>query len=961
MKKIYLILILNLFLTQIYAQNPVKATKAAKRLTSTNKVLDLRSQSLISDLKFNNIGPGVMSGRVVDIDADPNNPEHFYVAFASGGLWVTYNNGQSFSPLFQDQNVITIGDIAVDWAHGEKIWLGTGENNSSRSSYSGTGIYLSTDKGKTWQLKGLAETQHIGRIVLNPKDENTVFVAAIGHLYSPNEKRGVYITHDGGNTWKQSLKINPNTGAIDLVVDNQNPAIIYAAMWHRERRAWNFTEAGDGSGIYKSIDAGNSWVKLNTKESGFPYNEKVGRIGLTISNYNGQKTLYAIVDNQNFRPQIQKKDEDLIKKEDFSNMSEKKFLKLDDQKLKTFLRNNNFPKEYTVAKIKEMVKNKTIQPIDLKYYLEDENKMLFDTPIIGAEVYRSDDEGKTWIRTHADYLDDVFYTYGYYFGQIRVNPQNAENFYILGVPILSSTDGGKSFKSINPENVHPDHHALWINPKNPKHMIDGNDGGINITYDAGKTWINANSIPVGQFYSVTTDNAEPYHVYGGLQDNGVWVGPSDYKASNEWHQTGHYPYKMVLGGDGMQVAVDTRDNTTIYTGYQFGYYYRVDKNTGQMKSIKPKHKLGEHPYRFNWQAPIWLSKHNQDVVYFGSNHFHRSLNKGNDMETLSGDLTNGGKKGDVSYGTLTSIHESPLRFGLIYVGSDDGLVHVSKDGGYNWKNISKGLPANLWVSRVWASAHKLSRVYVALNGYRWDNFNPYVYVSDDFGKTWKNISSNLPQEPINVIKEDPVNENLLFVGTDNGLYITLNKGESWNVAGTSLPRVAVHDLTIQEREHDLIVATHGRSLYKTDIKSLEKLNSSVLDKKLFVFDLNNKRYNSYWAKSWSKWMPLHEPQYNFSYYSQKKGIAQITIFDENNTRLATFKDTAVSGLNFASYNLTIDQSAKVNYEKTLNKNSKTTIKLEKADNEKYYIRPGKYTLELKLNGKTEKKDFEVTE
>ena len=359
-----------------------------------------------------------------------------------------------------------------------------------------------------------------------------------------------------------------------------------------------------------------------------------------------------------------------------------------------------------------MIRKGKIKPIDVAHYLEDANSMLFDTPVIGAEVYKTVDGGKTWSKTHTDYLDDIYYSYGYYFGQIQIDKNNQNHIYISGVPILKSKDGGKSFTSIQKSNVHADHHALWINPSLKGHLINGNDGGLNISYDDGENWIKCNQPAVGQFYTVNIDNAKPYNVYGGLQDNGVWMGTSSYSASDSWHQSGQYPYKSIMGGDGMHVQIDNRNNQLVYTGFQFGNYYRIDLKKDKQKYIQPKHELGDSPLRFNWQTPILLSSFNQDILYFGSNKLHRSMNKGDDFETISNDLTQGGKKGNVAYGTLTSISESPFQFGLIYVGSDDGLVHVTKSGGENWTKISDSFPKDLWVSRVIASQHQKERVYV---------------------------------------------------------------------------------------------------------------------------------------------------------------------------------------------------------------------------------------------------------
>src|SRR5690606_33856966 len=334
-----------------------------------------------------------------------------------------------------------------------------------------------------------------------------------------------------------------------------------------------------------------------------------------------------------------------------------------------------------------------------------------------AEVYRSDDGGRTWARTHEGYLDDLFFSYGYYFGQLRVAPHDPDRLYLLGVPLIASSDGGATWAAIDGPHVHVDHHALFVSPTRPGHLINGNDGGVNVSFDDGASWSKANVPAVGQFYAVAVDMAEPYHVYGGLQDNGVWVGPSTYEATDDWLGEGTYPYERLLGGDGMQIAVDPRTNRTVYTGFQFGNYFRLDRDAGDATRITPRHELGERPLRFNWQTPIHLSVHNPDVLYLGSHKVHRSLDRGATCETLSDDLTEGGRPGDVPYGTLTSIDESPRRFGLLWAGSDDGLVHVSRDGGYSWQNVSAGLPGPYWVSRVEASHFEEGRAYVALNGY----------------------------------------------------------------------------------------------------------------------------------------------------------------------------------------------------------------------------------------------------
>ncbi|MGB0925517.1 MAG: WD40/YVTN/BNR-like repeat-containing protein, partial [Minisyncoccia bacterium] len=349
---------------------------------------------------------------------------------------------------------------------------------------------------------------------------------------------------------------------------------------------------------------------------------------------------------------------------------------------------------------------------------------------------------------------------------------------------------------------------------------------------------------VGQFYAITVDMAKPYNVYGGFQDNGVWVGPSTYKASMYWHNSGHYPYKGLLGGDGMQVAVDTRDNNLVYTGFQFGYYYRINQETGERKFIKPQHELGERPLRFNWQSPIHLSSHNQDILYFGANKVFRSMNKGVDLEPISEDLTKGGRKGDVPFGTLSTVQESHMKFGLVYVGSDDGWIHVTKDGGNNWERISDDLPQDLWVSRVEPSRHDEATIYTSLNGYRWDDFNSYIYRSTDYGKNWTKIGTDLPAEPVNVIREDPKNSNVLYVGTDHGLYISLDKGESFMAMNNNLPAVAIHDLIVHPRDNDLVVGTHGRSIYIGNVEHLQQMSAGMMANAVHVFELDKIKYNN---------------------------------------------------------------------------------------------------------------------
>lgn len=806
----------------------IKPTSAQARIQSYQHKQNMAIHPLVNELDFVSIGPVIMSGRVTDIDANPENPNEFYVSYASGGLWKTTDNGNSFNPLFDYQPSLSMGDIAIDWKHNETIWVGTGENNSSRSSYAGLGVYKSTDRGQTWQNMGLNETNHIGRIVIHPENPDVVWVAAMGHLYSRNPERGVFKTSDGGKTWTKTLFVNVNTGAIDLVVNPKNPEILYAAMWERRAWKWDRQESGSGSGIYKSTDGGTSWVKISGDKFGFPEHENVGRIGLAIFPENPD-ILYAYLDN--LTPLEADKDEDKLHLDDLNTLSKEEFLAVDDKSLKKFLKKNYLPKDVEFVKSKIRADKWTVK--DLYNYRVDTN-YIAAKKVIGVEIYRTNNGGEQWFRTHdKNYDGPLFsYSYGYYFGEIRVSAINPDKIYVGGLVFSKSKNGGKKLKPQLRLNVHMDHQAIWVNPNDDKHIINGNDGGINITCNGGRSWDKINPIPVGQFYSVNVDMEKPYNVYGGLQDNGVWMGPSDYDVeANYSRKRSKYPYKRIGGGDGMEVQIDNSNGLKVYTGSQFGMYSLTNyeekkegqyKRDGRKQRIYPYHNMGESPLRRNWKTPILISKHNTNVYYYGANKLYRSTDNGRRFEAVSEDLSRIVRRGDIPNGTITAIDESPLREGLLYAGTDDGQVWVSTDSCKTWTNISSGLPVDFKVYSIDASAFSEGRVYLAMNGYYSDNFEPLLFVSNNYGKNWQSIASNLPLEPINKILEDPVNENLLYIGTDNGLYISVDKGKNYSPANRSLPFVAVHDLIVHPREHDLIVATHGRSLYKVNVEKLQR-------------------------------------------------------------------------------------------------------------------------------------------
>ncbi|MEC5167387.1 photosystem II stability/assembly factor-like uncharacterized protein [Flavobacterium sp. PL11] len=919
MKKI---IFFSVFITQAISWGQVSVDAMQQSLKVKT---ELEKQSLFQNVTFENVGPTVMSGRVVDLDVNPNNPTEFYVGYASGGLWYTNNNGMSFTPVMDNAPTQNIGDIAVNWKTGT-IWVGTGEVNSSRSSYAGIGILKSEDKGKSWQNMGLHDSHHISRILINPSNSEELIVGAVGHLYSKNEERGVYRTTNGGKSWNRTLFVDNETGIIDVVVSPKNFNVQFAASWSKDRKAWDFIGSGATSGIYKSEDAGMTWKLFSNTSSGFPIGEGVGRIGLAVYDDN---TVYAVLDNQFKRPVQSKKTNSLPTA--FSVPGDE-FLKLPNKSLNSILKNYGLTEKYRAENIKHWVENGYLKPDEARKVVFDAINNLAETEVIGAEVYKSVNGGKNWVKTHKEYIDDFFYSYGYYFSVISVDPNDENKIYLSGVPIIKSIDGGKTFTSISDENVHADHHIVWVNPNKSGHLINGNDGGLNISYDDGAHWFKGNSHGVSQFYSVSVDEQEPYNIYGGMQDNGVWVGPSDYKFSSEWYQTGKYPYENLMGGDGMQTQIDKRNPNIVFTGFQFGNYYRIDRANNKRDYISPKPKKDEKPLRYNWQTPILLSSHNQDILYMGSNFLHRSMDQGRTWTAISKDLTQGPKEGNVAFGTIATISESQLQFGLFYTGSDDGLVYVSKDGGVMWNNISDNLPENLWVSRVVASSHKVERVYVTLNGYRNDDFTSYLYRSDDYGQTWNSIATNLPVSPVNVIVEDNVNESILYVGTDNGLYITLDKGLSWNDFSDGIPNVAVHDLVIQKKARDLVVGTHGRSIYKVNLEQVQQLNEKITAENLHLFEIKKIKKSSQWGNSWSSWVKTSEPNAEIWFYSNSD--SEVLLQVENSAKEIVFsqKVKAVKGLNKQIYDLSI---SKESANKLKSKDKK--LKLEESKNGKYYL------------------------
>ena len=838
-------------------------TKGQPSITSPQQVADRisareasRQDNIFSNYKVRNVGPVVQGGRVSDIAVNPQQTKHFLVAFASGGVFKTENNGITFTPIFDNQGALTIGDIAMAPSDPSVIWVGTGEKNSSRSSYAGSGVYSSKDGGKSWQHHDLAGTQHIGRIVVHPENPDIVWVASMGNLYTHNSERGIYKTTDGGNTWQKTLFVNDSTGVIDLIINPDDPNMLWAATWERTRKAWNFKGHGPGSAIYRSTDGGNTWSQsmLGLKDPGF-----MGRIGLDIS-LTQPHVLYALVDNQFEMKEDPKRDGDELITKDFVDMTADAFLALDDKKLDEFLTSHNFPKKYSSKIVKQEIKEGKYKPNALVEFLGDANNALFSTKVKGAEVYKSTDHGDTWTKTHDYELESVYYTYGYYFGEIRISPEDPDEIYVFGVPLIKSEDGGKTFARADTiGDVHSDHQAMWINPEDADHLLLGNDGGLYISYDGGAAWRHINNIPAGQFYTVNVDMAQPYNIYGGLQDNGILRGSS----RSIPNVTANWEY--LFGGDGMFSVPDPRDHNLVYVGYQFGNYYRIHTEKNTRDYITPSHDIGTENLRFNWRTPVVMSKHNPDILYMGAQKVFRTMDKADQWTEISPDLTKDLPNGNVPYSTITCISESALKFGLLYVGTDDGNVQVSRDGGNTWELIVDGLPENKWVSSLVPSAFKEGRIYVTLTGYREDDFSTYIYRSEDYGRTWTNINGDIRDEAVNVIVEDPAADRLLYLGTDHGTYVSLNGGDEW-ILLAPIPNVANYDMVVHPRDHELVIGTHGRSIYVLDVLPIRSLVENGSLEGFFVMKPEDIRHSTSWGESRAPFVKPYLPSVTIPMY-----------------------------------------------------------------------------------------------
>jgi photosystem II stability/assembly factor-like uncharacterized protein len=740
--------------------------------TSTERRPSATPESPLNSATFGGIrprliGPAVSSGRVVAFAVHPKNKANYFVAVGSGGVWKTTNAGTTFTPVFDNEGSYSIGTILLDPKNPNIVWVGTGENNSQRSVGYGDGVYKSEDAGRTWRNAGLKTSEHIGRIAIDPRDSNVVYVAAQGPLWGPGGERGLYKTTDGGKTWKQVLKISDDTGVTDVQIDPSNPDTLLAAAWQRRRHFYTLVNGGPESAIHKSTDGGTTWRKIR---GGLPAGE-MGRIGLATS------------------------------------------------PVQTGL---------VFARVEANVE--------------------------GAGIYRSADFGESWQKM-SSYVGQAMY-----YGQIYPDPKNVNRLYFDDVQMRVSDDQGRTTRAVGERRKHVDNHALWIDPNDTDFLLVGCDGGIYESYDGGRLWHYKSNLPITQFYDITVDNSKPfYYVYGGTQDNATWGGPSRTKSSAgvvnaDWFVT--------TFGDGFRVRVDPEDPNIVYSESQHGVLVRFDKRTFEAVGIKPIEAKGEAPYRWNWDTPLMISPHSHTRIYFGSQFLFRSDDRGNSWKKVSPDLTRAvdrdklpvfGKivgidsiaknQSTAQYSNLSAIAESPKKEGLLYTGSDDGIIQVSENSGGQWKKIESfpGVPAGNYVRRIVPSQHSEGTVYAAFDNHQNSDFKPYLLKSTDKGGTWTSIAGDLPERgTIYAFAEDHVNPDLLFCGTEFGLYFTIDGGKKWIRVRSGMPTIAVRDLAIQKRDNDLVVGTFGRGIYIVDnYAPLREIKPAVLEQESVLFKPRN--------------------------------------------------------------------------------------------------------------------------
>jgi len=832
-------LVLTLVALPLLASGPGQAP--TKKAAPAAKAEAFDYAAVIKQLRIRNIGPANMGGRTVDFAVPDSNVSVIYAAVGPSGLWKSEDAGLNWAPSFHREATVAVGAVAVSPSHPDIVWVGTGEATARNSVAPGDGVYKSEDAGKTWRNMGLSETRFISRIIIDPTDPDIVHVAAQGHLWGPNEERGVYRTIDGGKTWKKVLYVNSETGACDLAIDPSNSKILYAGMWEHRRWPYYFRSGGPESGLYRTTDGGETWAALSDGLPARPW----GRIGLGVSR-SRPDVVYALIEAEGDR----------------------------------------------------------------------------------RGLFRSEDKGRTWRRASDAATYDRVNFRPFYYSRLTVDPTNDLVVYVYSGSCFVSRDAGKTFTQVF-QGAHPDHHAVWVDPHNPKHVIDGNDGGIDISWDGGVKALGVAAAPWAEVYNVGLDMRDPYYINVGLQDNGNWLGPSNTREragifNSHWVPTG--------GGDGYYAQFDPVDWWIMFRNLQMGGIERHNLKTGESVRVRPEAPLGEPPYRFNWDSPIYLSRHDRNVLYFGGNFLFKSIDRGSSWTKVSQDLTtndpaklkdSGGltidNTGAENHCTLLTITESPLKEGVLWVGTDDGQVQVTRDGGKTWENVTaniKGFAAHdNWVTRIEASHFVEGGVYLTVSRHQVADYKPYIFKSEDFGKTWTSLRGDLPEYGyLHTVRESSLNRNLLFVGSEFGLFISADGGRKWIPYKGDFPTVAVRDIQIHPREHDLVVGTHGRGVWIIDdIRPLERLTAEAAKSEAILFEVKDTPLFSFRTTvdnySDTGYAGTNSPfGAAISYYINPSvagagGRIRLSVQDKDGREVATPFATREAGLNRISWNL----------------------------------------------------------
>ncbi len=827
-----------------------------------------KTADLFGAFTARSLGPANMGGRIVDIDVVESNPDIIYFGAATGGVWKSTDGGKSFNPVFDQAGSLCIGDVTVSQSHPDIVWVGTGEKYVIRSTSCGDGVWKSTDGGKSWQHMGLKESRHVGRIVIHPRNPDIVYVAALGHGWGPNPERGLYKTSDGGQTWQCCLDVDDTTGVVDVAIDPENHDVLYAAAYTilrdpfcgmAPRLQWS-----EKSGLLKTEDGGKTWARMS---EGLP-KRPIGRAGLAVSRTN-PNVVYAI-----------------IQTDQTSGFGGGGF--------------GGFGGKGKAGGGKGKAEGDKGKAEGDKG--KGEGGKPKDNPEAGG-VYRSDDKGRTWTRLNPICPMPFCYC------QIILDPSDENWLWVLGIQLAVSKDAGKTFSNLPLKGVHVDHRSFWVNPKDSKHLILGNDGGLYISKDRGGSWQHIQGMALGQYYAIGIDMRKPYRVYGGLQDNGSWGIPA---ATPHADGITLADAIRVGGGDGFYCQVDPTNPDIVYCEIQHGGLRRVNlKDTKDSKSIRPGGGKGQSAHRFNWNSPLLISPHDPQTLYFGGEFLFKSVNRGDQWDIISPDLTHGFKKADTGH-TITTIAESTLRAGLIWVGTDDGRVHLTRDGGKSWTDLTDRIPGpkDRWITRVECSHHDEGAAYVTVDRHRNDDLRPYIYKTTDFGQTWTSLVGDLPaQGNVHVIRESSRNRDLLFAGTEWGLFGSLDGGKTWHHLKNGIPpRVTVHDLIIHPRDRDLVVGTHGRSIYVLDIAPLEELTAKVRGEAIHLCDIKPVPAVPYRMREKSEPgfavpnPPLGTPVHYWLRYAPARPPV-LSIHDASGKKLASWEGKAQAGLHSAVWNL----------------------------------------------------------